>query len=299
MNPTFIGVGPARCGTTSVYHYLKQHPQVFMSAKKEMNFFSYQRGRSEIDAGRADLHDPVTSWGEYQELFGHAGAARAAGEISPSYFWWPGVAEGIHRTLPEARIFCILRNPIDRAYSSYRMHVDNGGETRTFDQVVKDELKTPTQYPWAAGNYYVRIGFYARHLAPFVALFRPHKLKICFYDDLESSPARFMRELFEFIGVDPDFVVDTSSRFNTLGVRRMEQALQARRLGGLLKQIRRVVPQALYHRMYRSYSASAAARHRVPPMPAEIRARLIDAYAEDLRALEQLSGRDLSQWLRA
>jgi len=299
MRPTFIGIGPARCGTTSVYYYLKQHPQVFMSPVKETHFFAYDVSKADFSAGRAILHEPVRLLEDYEQLFKDADTASAVGEISPNYFWWAGVPTAIHRSLPEARVFCILRNPVDRAYSSYRMHVDDGTETRSFRQVVRAELDSPSEYPLAAENYYVRIGFYAHHLARYVELFGQQRLNVCFYDDLERSAARFMRALFGFIGVDPDLVVDTSSRYNTLGVRKLEQGLQIRGLKRLFKRFRSLIPERMYRLIYRGYSASVTAAVPVPPMPRELRERLRDAYAADIQALQSLTGRDLSRWLSA
>jgi hypothetical protein len=179
------------------------------------------------------------------------------------------------------------------------MHVDDGTETRSFRQVVHAELDSPSEYPLAAENYYVRIGLYAYHLARYIELFGQRQLSICFYDDLERSAAKFMRELFNFIGVNPDFAVDTSSRFNTLGVRKLEQRPQTRGLKRLFKRLRSLIPERLYYLIYRGYSASVAETLPVPPMPRDILERLRDAYAADIQALQTLTGRDLSHWLRA
>jgi hypothetical protein len=299
MRPTFIGIGPARCGTTSVYHYLKQHPQVFMSPVKETHFFAYQVSEPDFLHNRAILDEPVRSLEAYEMLFKDADTAKAAGEISPCYFWWDGVPAAIRRTIPAAVIFCILRNPVDRAYSSYRMHVDNGTEIRSFEQVVSAELDSPSKYPLAAENYFIRIGFYARHLTRYVEQFGRRGVKICFYDDLERSASRFMRELFSFIGVDPNVVVNTSARFNTLGVRRVEQRFRKHGLGPLSRRLRSLIPEQLYHLVYRGYSAAATGAAALPPMSPEMRERLRDVYAADIAALQVLTGRDLSPWLQA
>ena len=298
MKPTFIGIGPPRCGTTSVYHYLKQHPQVFMSPVKETHFFAYQILEKDILAGRAILHDPVTSVQQYEALFRGAGTARAIGEISPGYLWRAGVAEAIHGALPDARLFCILRNPIDRAYSAYRAHVADGQESRSFEQVVREETDSPSKYPLGGTNYHIRIGMYAFHLEPYRKLFREAQLKICFYEDLESSAEHFMRELFAFIGVDPELVVDTSSRFNTMGGRQLERRLQSSGLGWVSRRLRKLIPRRLYYFLYRGYSAAVTGIPGAATIRRETREQMRDAYAADIAALQSLTGRDLSNWLK-
>lgn len=298
MKPTFIGIGAGRCGTTSVYYYLRQHPHVQMSPRKEAHFFSYVAAKADFEAGRAFIKDPVRTWQEYQHLFGDPRTATAAGEISPSYLWWPGAAEAIHKYCPDARLFCILRNPVDRAYSAYLGHSEKGEEKRSLTEVIQAELDTPSTYPLVATNYYVRIGFYARELQPYLELFG-RQLKILFYDDLEASSTEFMRGLFEFIGVDPDFRVDTSSRFNTHGVRSLEQRFGSTGLKGFMGVVKRFLPRRLYYFAYRHYSTSLSAASRPPAMPADLRGRLQRAYAADIHELEALTGRDLSSWLKS
>jgi len=297
VNPTFIGIGPARCGTTSVYYYLRQHPQIFMSPIKEPHYFTYQAAPADFGAGRLILNHPVKSRAQYDDLFKKSGGAAATGEISPSYFWGAGVADAIHAALPEVRLFCILRDPAERAYSAYRHYFSRGTEMRSLEQALSQELESPTEFPRAATNYYVRAGYYARQLAPYLERFGRQQLKILFYEDLEASASQFMRELFDFIGVDPDFPVDTSSRFNTSSMHTTERGIRALGVWRAWKQLRRLVPQRLYYWLYRGYSASLTAAVPVPSMPTELRGRLIDAYAADIRALQALTGRDLSRWL--
>jgi hypothetical protein len=118
MMPTFLIAGPARCGTTSVYQYLRQHPQVFMSRIKETNFFAYLALKAELESGRAQLETPVRSMEEYTSQFSAAGNARARGEASTWYLRAPGTACQIAEHIPAVKLIFILRNPAERAYSA-------------------------------------------------------------------------------------------------------------------------------------------------------------------------------------
>ena len=121
--PSFLIVGAQKSGTTSLYHYLSQHPQVFMSSVKEPNFFAFEGQQVDYrgPAGQPasiNLYS-VTDWDDYQRLFADAGAAVALGEASTLYMAVPGTAERIRQRIPDVRIIAILRDPVDRAFSSY------------------------------------------------------------------------------------------------------------------------------------------------------------------------------------
>jgi Sulfotransferase family len=109
--PNFFVVGAAKSGTTSIYRYLRQHPDVYMPIVKELHWFS----RLEPNP-RQGFH-PITSEEEYLSLFEGWRGERAIGEASPSYLWDPKAPERIQRSVPSAKILILLREPVDRAFS--------------------------------------------------------------------------------------------------------------------------------------------------------------------------------------
>jgi hypothetical protein len=117
MLPNFIVIGAAKAGTTALYWYLAEHPDVFMSPKKETNYFAYGRDRQgRLLYGDPEFHQfPVQSLAEYEELFDGAEGARAVGEASPIYLEAPQTAGRIRELLPQSRLICSLRHPVDRA----------------------------------------------------------------------------------------------------------------------------------------------------------------------------------------
>jgi len=114
VRPNFIIIGAGRAGTTSLYHYLRQIPQVFMSPIKETNFFAFQEGVSDVEAEirpvTGDLF-PIRRREDYLALFAEAGDAVAVGEASPLYMFSPGTAQRMKDALPKARIIAVLRDP--------------------------------------------------------------------------------------------------------------------------------------------------------------------------------------------
>jgi Sulfotransferase family len=121
--PDFFVVGAAKSGTTSLYHYLDQHPDVYMPRNKEPHYFS----RVPPFPGRGS--HPVTSEEEYLDLFKLWNKESVAGEASPSYLWDEKAPYRIKETVPQAKIIAILRHPVERAYSHYLMDVKAASKT--------------------------------------------------------------------------------------------------------------------------------------------------------------------------
>lgn len=298
MMPTFIIAGVPRGGTTSVYHYLRQHPDVCMSRIKEANFFAFLAARRQGIDPESVADFPVRTQAAYEAQFQGAEGATAVGEVSPLYFRVPGVPEVVHEQLPDVRLLFILRNPITRAHSSYLKYRAEGRETRSFEQVVEAELSLAPETSLAATKQYVRIGFYARHLARFLQEFPRSQLTVLFFEDLEASPPAFMRKVFESVGVQPDEPIDTSARYNAAGTVGFDAMMRSHGLKTYSKRLRRLPPR-LYHLLYRAYDRFLSRAAQLPQLSPAVRDRLREAYAPDIGMLQRLTGRDLSHWLLA
>jgi sulfotransferase family protein len=300
MMPTFMVPGAPRSGTTSIYHYLRQHSQVFMSPVKETNFFGFlalQRGLAAPGLHAAPR--PIQSLEAYQDLFAGAGGAKAIGEASPMYFWTAGVPSLIKEFAPDVRLIFILRNPIDRAYSSYLKACQDRLERRSFEEAARAELSAPEQWPNTAIGFYVRIGFYQRFLAEYFREFSPEQIRIFLFDDLEASPAAFMMNVLTFLGVDPGERLDTSARFNTTQAVQADVVLRKYGLKSSAKKLQATMPAWLYRAIYRGYAGSLKQVVRVPALSRSTRELLQRAYRAELPALHDLTGRDLSAWFEA
>ena len=128
MIPTFIVIGAGKAGTTSLWAYLQEHPQVFMSARKELDFFTTEH----------NWHRGL-EW--YESHFADAGTAKAHGEVSGNYTNWPdyvGVPERMASVVPGARLVYVVRHPIDRMVSGYRYLRARGLEARPMAQAFRE-----------------------------------------------------------------------------------------------------------------------------------------------------------------
>ena len=151
MLPNFLVVGASKAGTTSVYEYLRQHPEIYMSRVKEPHYFSFLGGMPDFQGVNDDRFKAavVTDEQQYRGLFDAVGGEAAVGEASVSYLYYPAAAENIHATIPECRIIILLRDPVERALSQYRQNVTNGREPLSLsDAFEAEEARLDNGWRW-------------------------------------------------------------------------------------------------------------------------------------------------------
>lgn len=186
--PSFLVIGAMKAGTTSLYNYLRPHPEVFMPRVKELNFFQEERN------WRRGL-------GWYVKQFRDAGPeAIAIGEASPGYTAYPnspGVPERIAAHLPEVRLIYIVRDPIERIRSQYQHRVTIGVEKDPFERAV---LQNPN---------YVHFTRYAFQIEQYLPYVPRDRLLVITSESLRSDRSATMRRVYRFLEVAPDFVPPT------------------------------------------------------------------------------------------
>ncbi|MCB2096308.1 MAG: sulfotransferase [Parvularculaceae bacterium] len=295
--PTFIIFGASRSGTTGLYTYLRQHPDVFMSPLKETNFFAYEGRAMDCAGPGADyVNNSVTRFEDYAALFSKAGEAKARGEASPLYLYEKGTAERIRRRLPDVKLIAILRNPVDQAYSHYLYARRQMLEPHADFSAALDAEQERVEARWQPMFHYARFPRYAEQLKPYFDAFPRENIRIYLYEDLESDPARLLKDLFAFIGVDENFAPDIDYRPNAGGVPK-NAALQdlVMKPNAASKILGAVLPFEVRRRIRDAISNWNVKRDECPPAA---RARLRAALGDDIAALGPMIGRDLSAWLK-
>jgi hypothetical protein len=296
--PNFLIIGFEKAGTTSVYHYLKQHPQVFVSPTKETNFFVHEGQNPEILPYLRKELPVVRSLADYRALFDEVSEHKAVGEASPLYLADPHAAEQIRHYLPGAKLIALLRDPAERAYSSYWMRVRDGRETRSFEQAVEEELAGRLDDSLELeSRHYVDWGLYARHLKVYLSSFDRSQLAIYLFDDLQADPSGLMRELFGFLEVDDGFIPDTSVRYNASGPPRSRLLRPFLWKSAVTRTVRRALPGPLSRRAASIQEAWRSRALAKPPMAPKLRRRLVANYRRDILELQGMLQRDLSRWL--
>ncbi len=278
--PGFVLVGVPRAGTTSLYRYLGQHPQVSLSDIKEINFLSYP-GEELARTRYPWLRFPIRTIEEYGQLFA-GGPGRVGVDFSASCFRSPVAIDRIRRFVPDARLFVLLRDPVARAWSAYLNRVDKRYESRSpAEALVRGELA-------------VENGFYSERLEAFRTEFGPDRVRAWLFEDLTNRPHETVRQIFEYLGVDPAAPVDLTAVHNRSGVARSTAVHRLLPSQQGRRQLVAILPgpaRRAAQRLRRLNQAPA------PKPPVDVATRLRELYRDDIKRLEQTLGRDLQSWL--
>ncbi|HLC76285.1 MAG TPA: sulfotransferase [Candidatus Peribacterales bacterium] len=200
--PNFLIIGATKAGTTSIHHYLGQHPDIFVCKRKETNFFAQ-------DSATCFLGDSIRTQEQYEQEFAEVKNEKAIGETSPAYLAVPAAPTNIHALIPHAKLIAILRNPTERAYSHFLMRRRQGREFRaSFEQCIDEEDIDPERS-------YKHRGFYGEQLERYYKIFPKEQILVLLYEDFVDNPNNVLRTIFTFLGVDPTFEPDISERYNT------------------------------------------------------------------------------------
>jgi hypothetical protein len=299
LPPTFLVIGAYKAGTTSVHHYLQQHPEVYVPSRKEPNYFAF--GDVAVPVGAQQTFSPaphpaaassVTRREDYLRLFDGVRGERAVGEVSPEYLVNERACEAIAGELPDVRLVALLRNPVERAFSDWLMYRRDGVEPEADFGRALDQQEARRRRGEATG-WYVETGFYGRQLARYFDAFPREQLDVHLFEDLFRDPDGTMAAIFTFVGVDP-VPLRSVDQYNASGVPRgrlLAAVLRSRRWLG--PPAKKVLPERLRPAVERFVQRGLDR----PTLAPEHRARLVDTYGEDIRLLERLTGRDLSPWL--
>jgi hypothetical protein len=275
--PNLICIGAAKCATTSLHSYLGLHPEVFMAEAKELDFFN----------GPGWNWDRGLSW--YESQFPVDAPVR--GETSPGYTVDPfvqGVPQRISETLPEVKLIYLVGDPIDRIVSDWVGNAARGWETKP--------LATLLETPDFEGSGYVARSRYAHQLGLYLKVFPREDVEVVVKEDLIAKPQETMRQIFEFLGVDPGFTTEGFGQVHNPSApkRRGRQVPGWLRLAPLIRLKRRITSSG-------GLGGSLARRALEPvvskPVLGEAEAARLRAWlADDAATLRELTGLDLSGW---
>jgi hypothetical protein len=272
--PDFLIVGAMRSGTTALATALGQHPELFMTPKKELHYFDVN-----IDNG--------IDWYESQFV---DGTGSVVGEATPSYMFDDFAVQRLSSTLPGAKLIAILRDPVDRAYSHYWHNRQRGRETLEFEAALEAEssrLHSTDALDRLYFSYFSR-GLYHRQLEYLCRFFPRSQLLTLIFEEFREDQATTLRQVWRFLGVNERFVPERRLNINAY------RGPRWRGLTGVLQ------PQ---HGEGRTVAAArrlvvrvATKQMRYPPMPSPTRRALGDRYAEPNEQLASWLGRSRIPW---
>ncbi|MEO0819615.1 MAG: sulfotransferase [Pseudomonadota bacterium] len=280
MKPNFIGIGVQKCATSWLHETLSAHADIFTSDPKEIDFFTcfYDRGYE---------------W--YERHFADGAGAAARGETSPSYFYDRDAPARVHAYNPEARIIVIFRDPVERAYSNHLHEV----RKRHFSSDLRFEAGM------ANNPCYVEQGRYATHFRRWLELFPREQILALLFEDIRRDPDTALKQVYTFLGVDPEARVDIAGRRSNesvafrfealaLALQRGGKALRKAGLGGALERFKAFGPVRALMNLNKQ-----DLREAVPPMSEESRRAIAAELADEMRELAVLLGRESLPWKSA
>lgn len=282
--PNFIIFGAVKGGTSSLYHYCKQHPDIYMSPLKEARFFAYDETDPEFQ-GKAKNRFPIRRMDEYRALFEGVSGQTVIGEASPQYLRSQIAAVRIKQVIPHVKLLASLRHPVDRIYSGYTMSVRAGSENRSIEDVFRDRRLLDSSC------YYESVKRYFE-------LFGRDQIKIIIFEDFTDRTLYLMQEIFTFLGVDEGFVPDVTEKYNSGRIPRnkiLEQVIhRTKSLRRVMAPVEPFLPKRLRNVCTKLRNMNLA---RPPALPSDTRAELSGYFRDDILRLQDLLRRDLSVWL--
>lgn len=282
--PTFVIIGAMKAGTTSLHHYLAQHPEIGMSSAKEPNFFCEPGTR-----------DRGVGW--YTSLFPADRPVR--GEASVSYTKHPRFSEAperMHALVPDARLVYVVRDPVARVVSHYLEEYSTGREQRALEDALAGDL---------GESHYVNTSRYAMQLERFDPYYPADRVLVVASEDLRANRLETIRRIVAFVGADPSFTSPEWDRlFYTAGekTRKTSRGYALRRLSDRVADspLRPLIPRALGRaagQAARSLGARGARPIPRQQLSPELRARLVDALRDDVALLRARTGEAFPTWL--
>lgn len=271
--PTFLIIGSSRSGTTSLYHQLREHPDIYIPDHKELNFFSNHWHKG-ID------------W--YSEQFSDCSEVSMIGEASTTYTW-PSphdIPARIHQTIPKVKLIYIIRNPIDRAFSHYQYNKYRGNESRTFIKALKEV------------PLYLSASDYLMWIKKYLVYFHETNFHLMFLEDLYNNPSVTIKDCYSFLGVDNNFV-PKSINIKTNKSINLENPMYFRIMKYIYRNIRKPVDKLLSEQTKAKLRDSfhlILSTGEKPDMSNQEREFLLDIFTEQINYLEIFLGKDLDIW---
>ena len=282
MLPNFICPGAQKAATSTLYHVLKQHPDIYLPKRKETHFFD-----------REERFSQGLDW--YQEqYYGDAAGEKIIGDITPEYMYLPHIPRRIYDCLgADIRFVFMLRNPVDRAFSHYQMSVRRGWEDQPLAKAVGMEEARIAEGPAQRRNFsYIGRGFYAAQIKGFMALFPRENMQFILFEDFVRHTPETTGEIIRFLGLNPcpmDYQIKTNIAWEPRHplITKVKKAVRA----WMPDRFKQYIPD----HMKRTWLNLDKKDSKKKLDPAQ-RTQLLQLYADDIKNLEDLIGRDLSSW---
>lgn len=295
--PNFIVAGFPKCGSTSLHYYLDEHPDIFLTKQKELHHFTYDLLKK-MEGGKDDAESQkfwVKTTKDYKKHYKEVKNERAIGDMSPSYANYAETIPKIKKTLGEdVKVVILLRDPIKRAYSNYMHLVREGRETLDFyDALMAEDERRTKRYSdfWL----YTFNSTYYEKIRRMKENFR--EVLVVTFEAFIDDPEKGIREIYEFLEVDPEFVpLNLHTQFNEGGVYRENPItkfiFRQSKLKTFIKKLIPISPRLKKAKL----KVTKKFKEETPEIPARAEDYLIKLFQDDVLKLKEEYGVRTEFW---
>jgi hypothetical protein len=279
ITPTFIGIGSPKAATTWLSSCLNEHPEICLARNKETNLFLSQEF---MDKSYGDMYK-ISSLDQYSREY--TCTAKYYGEYCVNYILDHTTPEKIKKIFPDTKFIVCIRNPVAAMYSAYWYFKSMGRiSSDTFEDALKEsQIMHEDLYKYGSG------------LQKYFDIFPKERFKIYIYEDVMLEPAGVIHSLYEFLEVDANLIPSSlKKKVNSTG--KAKNASIDTFVRRIAKKFRRSGFDSFVNMFNPIYRILNTKRLKYPPMNPETKTSLLKKFETDILLIENLTGRNLSQW---
>jgi len=296
--PNFLVVGAAKTGSTALYNYMQQHPEIFLSNEVKESYF-FIRPKSILNNGTGYHEGSVIDDEEfYYGLYRNVDQKqKAIGEVCTSYlYYYRDTIKHIKDEIGDPKIIIVIRNPIDRSYSEYLQMVRNNLVNETFEEALAKE-KTRISEGWWWGFHPTAVSFYSDAIKAYLNNFSQVKIKV--YDDFINAPLKYIQDIFAFLDVDQSFAPNMEKKHNISMIPKNKYLYKLiyskkPRISSQREFYKKILPRRLKDKLIKYYYKK---NFQKSPMNPETKEKLRKYFRNEILELQNLTGRNLAHWI--
>ena len=288
MKVDFFIVGAPKAGTTSLYHYLSEHPQVEMSSQKEPDYFS---DKAIHEQGMYYAKNRVDTLDKYESLFVQKESV-VYGEASVSYLFYENVAEDIKKYNPNAKIIIMLRNPIERAFSHYLMDYRLGLISDSFENVLAKISKHKNAHLFY--QQYIEVSKYAKQIQRYLDFFKKENILFIDYEDFKKNVSKTVDQVYNFLNISTEFVADINTKHNTFIMPKNKII----RLIYSFVFLRKILTFLFPVYLVKNIRVLLFKSDKKPELLKETRSLLSIIFNDDIKKMEEVLAKNYSKWIK-
>ncbi|MFO7807584.1 MAG: sulfotransferase domain-containing protein [Candidatus Moraniibacteriota bacterium] len=295
--PNFFIVGFPKCGTTTLYHCLKQHPEIFMSPVKEPDYFCTDLHRESDAFHKKQAHFFIREKKDYLRLFSKAKKEKIIGEASTTYSYSKEAPKNIFRFNSKAKILFLIREPVSFMQSMHFQQIYNKEEhEKDFSKALSSQeeklKKTNCSPSYPTKIFYSYLACFNKHIENYQEIFPSKQIKIITLDELKQDPKKTFGNIFEFLEVDEKFnpvisIENSSKTVKSTFIHTMMRAPSSKRVA------KAIIPTIVCYKIYDMLTFLNSTPKKKPSLPVLKKTKLKRQFLPEVKELEKTTGKNL------